>query len=375
MKIACLQENLNFGLQNVGHLVNKNINLPILNNVLIEAKEGILKLSSTNLEIGISCDVRCKTDIAGAFTVDARLLSEYINLLPKEQISIELLKNDFLKICCSNSETKMKGIIADDFPVIPKIEKEKPFRMNIAEFKKAISQVIFAVSSSETRPEISGVLMSFNKIEKNKLLLVGTDSYRLAEKEVNLENNTEEKQVIVPFKTLQEVLRILSNLKEQPNAEENLEIFISENQILFIASEIELISRLVEGQYPDYKQIIPQNTKTKVFSSAPELIKAIKKVALFTKTGIFDINLIFEAQKGLTVRTINSQLGESKADVDVEFTGETNETTLNYRYLLDGLNNLDAAEAEISLIDNNLPCLLRPKGQTDYLYIIMPIKQ
>lgn len=375
MKITCLQENLNFGLQNTGHLVNKNINLPILNNVLIEAKEGTLKLSSTNLEIGISCNVRCKTDVPGAFTVDARLLSEYVNLLPKEQVSVELLKDDFLKITCANSETKMKGIAADDFPVIPKIEKENPFKLNSGELRKAISQVIFAVSNSETRPEIGGVLMSFNKIEKNKLFLVGTDSYRLAEKSVDLENNVDEKQIIVPLKTLQEVLRILSNLKEQPNAEEKVEICLSENQILFTINGIELISRLVEGQYPDYKQIIPQNTKTKVVSSTVEMVKAIKKVALFAKTGIFDVNLIFEAQKGLTVRTVNSQLGESKADVDVEFTGETNETTLNFRYLLDGLNNMDAGEAEISLIDNNLPCLLRPKGQSDYLYIVMPIKQ
>lgn len=375
MKIACLQENLNFGLQNTGHLVNKNINLPILNNVLIEAKNGSLNLSSTNLEIGVSCVVRCKTDVEGAFSVDARLFSEYVGLLPKETVNIELLKDDFLKISCPNSETKIKGMPADDFPVIPKIEKTTPFSLNINEFKKAISQVIFAFSGSETRPEIGGVLMSFNKIEKNKLFLVGTDSYRLAERSVELAKNIEEKQVIVPLKTLQEVLRILNNFKDQPNSAENLEIYISDNQILFTANGIELISRLVEGQYPDYRQIIPQNAKTKVIAPVQELLKAVKKVALFAKTGIFDINLIFEAQKGLTLRTVNSQLGESKADVDVEFTGETNETTLNYRYLLDGLNNIDASEIEIGLIDNNLPCLLRPKGAAGYLYIVMPIKQ
>ena len=205
--------------------------------------------------------------------------------------------------------------------------------------------------------------------------MVGTDSYRLAEKFVELEKNEQEQEVIVPLKTLQELLRILGNLKDKADTPENLEIYITENQVLFTCANIELISRLLEGQYPDYKQIIPQETKTKIITSTSELVKAIKKVALFSKTGIFDINLVFEAQKGLTVQATNSQLGESKADIDVEFTGETNDTTLNYRYLLDGLNNVDASEVEISLVDNNLPCLIRPKGTTDYLYIVMPIKQ
>ncbi|NQT49142.1 DNA polymerase III subunit beta [Candidatus Kuenenbacteria bacterium] len=375
MKLTCLQENLNFGLQTTGHLVNKNINLPILNNVMLEAKDGSLRLASTNLEIGISCVVRCKVEKEGLFTVDARLLSEYVNLLANDQVNMELLADDFLKVACLNSKTKIKGIAADDFPVIPKIDKEKPFKVKISDFKKAISQVIFSVSTSETRPEISGVFMSFNKIAKGKLLMVGTDSYRLAEKAVNLEENQEEQDVIVPLKTLQEVLRILNNLKDQANAVEDLEIYISENQILFTCDSIELISRLLEGQYPDYKQIIPTETKTKAVCSTSELTKAIKKVALFSKTGIFDINLVFEAQKGLTVQATNTQVGESKTDVDVEFTGETNDTTLNYRYLLDGLNNIDTSEVEISLVDNNLPCLIKPKDGSDYLYIVMPIKQ
>ncbi len=375
MKITCLQENLNFGLQTTGHLVNKNINLPILNNVLLEAKDGTLKLSSTNLEIGISSTVRCKVEKEGSFTVDARLLSEYVNLLSKDQVNLELLESEFLHVSSLSSETKIKGIVADDFPVIPQMEKNDPYLVNINDFKKAISQVNFAVANSETRPEISGIMMSFNKIKKGNVYLVGTDSYRLAEKCVKIEKNDNEKETIVPLKTLQELLRILGNLKDGSTAPENLEIYITENQILFTCDGIELISRLLEGQYPDYKQIIPTETKTKIITSTSELTKAIKKVALFSKSGIFDVNMLFEAQTGLTIRATNNQVGESKSDLDVEFTGETNDTTLNYRYLLDGLNNLDSSEVEISLVDNNLPCLIRAKDKDDYLYIIMPIKQ
>lgn len=375
MKLTCLQENLNFGLQSTGHLVNKNINLPILNNVLIEAKEGGLKLSSTNLEIGISCQVRCKVEDGGSFTVDAKLLSDYVNLLPNDQININLEKDDFLKISCRNSNTKMKGIAADDFPVIPEIEKNNPFKIKIKDFKKALSQVIFAVSVSETRPEISGVLMSFNKFEKGKLFMVGTDSYRLTEKNIPILGSSEEKEVIVPVKTLQEVLRILSNLKDQSNAVEEMEVYLSDNQILFVCDSVELISRLIEGQFPDYKQIIPTETKTKVTIATSELTKAIKTVALFSKTGIFDINLLFEPAKGLIMQATNAQVGESKAELEVAFEGTFNETTLNYRYLLDGLSNITADEVELSLVDNNIPFIMKPKGDDSYTYIVMPIRQ
>lgn len=374
MKITCTQENLNFGLQTTGHLANKNVNLPILNNVLLEAKEGILKLSSTNLEIGISGFVRCKVDNEGSFTVDARLLSDYVNLLNNDQVKIELKTDDFLQISCGNSETKIKGLVSDDFPVIPKIEKERPYGVKTADFKNALSQVIFAISTSETRPEISGILMCFNK-QKGKLTIVGTDSYRLAEKTLNLEKNQDEKEVIVPAKTLQELLRILNNLSGQSSESEDLNIYLSDNQILFTCGNVELISRLIEGQYPDYKQIIPNNFKTKVVASSSELAKIIKTVALFSKSGIFDINLLFEPSQGIVAKSANTQIGESTSILEVAYEGELNETVLNYRYLLDALNNIGADEVEISLIDNNIPCILRPKGDDSYLHIIMPIKQ
>lgn len=375
MKITCLQENLNLGLQMTGHLVNKNINLPILNNVLIEAKEGGLKLSCTNLEIGINCFVRCKVEKEGSFTIEGKLLSEYVNLLPNDQIEMELQENDFFQVKCKNYQTKIKGIEATDFPVIPQIEKNNAYKINLAEFKKAISQVVFAVAPSETRPEISGVLLSFNKVEKNKIVMVGTDSYRLAEKKIECNNNKEEQEVIVPLKTFQELLRILSNIKDQSNGPEEIEIHLSENQILFVIDGIELISRLIEGQYPDYKQIIPQEAKTKVLATTSELVKMIKTVSLFSKTGIFDINFVFEPGRGLILKATNTQVGESVSELDVEFTGDKNETILNYRYLLEGLNNIETGEVEVSLVDGNIPCLIKPKENDDYLYIVMPIKQ
>ncbi len=375
MKITCLQENLNFGLQTVGHLVNKNLNLPILNNVLLEVKDGNLKLATTNLEIGIRCNVRCKIEEPGIFTVESKLLSEYVNLLPNDQVSLELSKDDFLKINCLNHKTNIKGIAADDFPVIPEIEKNNPYKIDLVAFKKAVSQVLFAVSSSESRPEISGVLMSFNGQAKNNLTLVGTDSYRLSETNLQVAGSEEEKKVIVPAKTLQEVLRIIGNFKEQNAEDTNLEIYLSENQILFNIGGVELISRLIEGEYPDYKQIIPTERKTSVIIDRAELLKAVKTVALFSKTGIFDINLIFDPGRGLEIKANNAQVGESSTMLEVEYQGEVNETVLNFRYLLEGLNNIGKDLVEISLVDDNIPCTIKGKEDTGFLYIIMPIKQ
>ncbi|MBT7007538.1 DNA polymerase III subunit beta, partial [Candidatus Falkowbacteria bacterium] len=358
-----------------GHLVNKNINLPILNNVLMEVKNEKLKLSSTNLEIGITCSVRCKSETEGSFTVEGKLLSEYVNLLSNDQVDLELEKNDFLSIACKSSQTKIKGIDATDFPVIPQLEKNEPYKINIAEFKKAISQVVFSVAVSESRPEISGVFLSFNKVQKGKVVLVGTDSYRLAEKKAAISDNEKENEVIVPLKTLQEVLRILNNIKDQANAVETMEVHLSDNQILFCMDSVELISRLVDGNYPDYTQIIPSASKTTVIASTSELQKQIKRVALFSKAGIFDINLVFDPAKGLILKATNTQVGESTSELDVEFTGDSNDTVLNYRYLLEGLNNIDSDEVKISLVDGNVPCLIQPKENDDYLYIVMPIKQ
>ncbi|HUT22496.1 MAG TPA: DNA polymerase III subunit beta [Candidatus Bipolaricaulota bacterium] len=376
MKFICTQENLNRGLFITGHLSNKNVNLPILNNVLLKVTEGALTLASTNLEIGISATVRGKLEKEGEFTVESRLISDFVSLLPNEKVELLLDKDDYLKVSTSNSKTRIKGLPATDFPVIPKIEKDDPYIVNIKDLQKAISQVIFAVSTNESRPEISGVFMSLHS-ENNKLTLAATDSYRLAEKKVDISGNKNKKELIVPVKTFQELLRILTALKDDPDGAENIEIFITENQILFsLSSGIEIISRTVEGQYPDYKQIIPNENKTKVTVETPRLLKTIKTTSLFSKTGIFDINLEFlDDKKSLVVSSTNNQLGESVSEMEVDFHGDKNQTVINYRYLLDGLNNLDSDNVSLEIIDGNVPLIIRPAEDTGYLYIIMPIKQ
>jgi DNA polymerase-3 subunit beta len=384
MKITCTQENLNQGLSIVSHIASKNASLPILNNVLIQVDNNNIKLSTTNLEMGITCLVRGKIENKGAFTVQSKLITDYVSLLPKEKVNLEVIdekegstESGILNITCKNYTTKIKGMSSSDFPLIPQIEKNNPYICKINDLKSAISQTIFAVSLNETRPEIGGVLMSFNQ---NKLTLAATDSYRLAEKVVDLKSkfNIDEQRVIVPARTLQELLRILSSLKDPTAIEDidNIEIYVVENQILFVLGNIELISRLIEGQYPDYKQIIPQNYETEVLITNSEFIKAVKTASLFTRSGIYDINLeIIPNSKELVISSTNSQLGENVSRLASKINGKTNNILVNFRYLLDGLQNIDVEEIELKVVDSNSPCAIKPKGKDDYLYIVMPIKQ
>ena len=359
----------------VSHIAGKNLNLPILNNVMFEAKGKNIRFITTDLEIGVVSTVRGKVEKEGVYTVDAKVISEYISLLPNKKVDVDL-KDNKLKIQCENYKTVIKGQSAEDFPLIPQVEREQYYKVNADEFKKALSQVIFAVSNSETRIELSGALLNF---KKDQLILAATDSYRLAECKLPLSTNGQsEKKIIVPAKTLQEVIRILSNIKSEAVGEGELEVemFISENQILFTFGSIELVSRLIEGQYPDYEQIIPAGPGTLATINKAEFVQAVKASAIFSKTGINDINLDFPADKNRVIITSeSSQVGENTINLDASVKGKDNGIVINYRYLLDGINNINTNDLKLEVIDNATPCVIRPDKEDSYLYVIMPIKQ
>lgn len=375
MKISSLQENLKNGLQAVGHIAGKNVNLPILNNVMIEAKDGNIRLITTDLEIGIICTVRGKIDESGVFTVDSKILSDFVSLLPNQKIDISKKENK-LVINSENYKTVVRGQEADEFPLIPTIDQKLFCSVQADDFRKALSQVIFAVSTSETRIELSGALFCFSK---DKLVIAATDSYRLAEKELTAKSNIgEEKKIIIPAKTLQEVIRILSSARSEDLSKESreLKMYISENQILFTIDNIELVSRLIEGQYPEYKQIIPANHETRSMISRGDFLRAVKAAAIFSKSGVNDINLDFPAGKNqVVVSSASSQSGENITELAANVNGKDNGIVLNFRYLLDGLNNIDSETISVDIINGSTPCVLRPEKDPSYLYIVMPIKQ
>lgn len=384
MKISCIQENLKQGLNLVSNVSNKNVNLPILNNVLIEVTDGSIKLAATNLEIGITCTIRGKVEETGAFTVEAKLLSDYVGLLPKERIDLFLVENQ-LSVSCNNNKTKIKGINAADFPLIPQVDKENAYVCNAENLRKALSQVMFATAKNESRPEICGVYLN---VKDNMLTVTATDSYRLAERKVMMEQGSslDEKTIIVPARTLQEVVRMLGTYKDAIDLPENINIYISEGQILFEYDVVEIVSRLIEGNYPDYQQIIPQTNETSVIVSIADLVKAVKTASLFSKTGINDVNLEIVpgadgdvTQGKVKVTSMNDQVGENVSLVPANIEGIENSIVLNYSFLLDALNVMNSDEVKLEIINNASPCVLQPTGTQDgketYLHIIMPIRQ
>ncbi len=368
MKLICTQKNLKKGLSIVGRVASKNTHLPILENVLIESKEGVLKLTSTNLDIGVSCIVAAKIEKEGSFTVPASLLNSYIGLQSGDKVEIEV-EDSILHVMCGDSSTHMKGIDAHDFPHMPQINGGISFSIQSNTLRNILQKVVFSIKSDDNRPEISGL---FLKIENNKLSLVGTDSYRLSEYNYNLEeqNNTQT-EIIIPLKTIQEVQRILP--------EENTIVFITiaDNQILFKTGDIELLSRLIEGKYPDYQPIIPTESNIVCVVDSEKFASLIKTASLFSKPGINDIRIsLLGAQNELIITSTNNTVGENISKMQAKIKGGDVDIVFNYRYILDVLPHLESDEVVLFLSNNTTAVIIRGKeDEKNFLYLVMPIRQ
>jgi len=369
MKFSCLQENLNKGLGIVGHLKGNNATLPILSNILIEAKKSGLILSATDLEVGIKTHIRCKVEKEGEFTVPAQVFGGFVSLLPNHLVEAEL-KTSSLALVCDGYQTKIKGLDATDFPVIPETKVDLRYALKTEDFKKALRQTLFSVNPAEMRAEISGLYFNFNKAKVGELVLAATDSYRLAETSIKIQEGgaATEIEAIVPLKTLQLVNAILST------GSKDMEIRVDDSQIIFSFEETEIVSKTISGNYPDYQQIIPKEFKTEAVCSADEFSKIIKSTSLFTRSGVNDINIKFLAEQGkIIVTSLNDQVGESVVEIKADIKGEDNEIVFNYRYLLDGLSALDGSEVAISIANSSTPAMVKNPTLKDYIYIVMPI--
>lgn len=373
MKFFCTKENLSKALALVIGVAGKNLNLPILGNVLIRATEQKVEFLATNLELATTSSLRAKVETPGVFTVPARTLNDFVNLLSEEKVEISLKDNE-IQVVCGRSSTKIKGAPADEFPVVPTVGEGKGYLLDIDAFKQGLGQVFQAASKNEIRPELAGVLFNFNE-EPGKLTMAATDSYRLAEKKTKLAQGEETARIIIPARTAQEISHVLSLSKGIEN-EKNVRILLTDNQIVLRCNEAELVSRLVDGQYPDYTQIIPKEFKTTAEFSTSQITKEIKAASLFTTTGINAVNFEFDPTSSVVlVSSTSTQTGEHKSEVQAEIKGEKNNILLNHRYVLDGLANIDSENTELKVINADSPCIFAPKGDASFVYIVMPIRQ
>lgn len=367
MKLFCSQRDLDHALNIVNKAISPNNTLPVLNNILIKAEGKKLLFSSTNLEIAISCSIDADVRGEGAITVPAKLITNYVALLSDEKVELNLLDGLNLSIDSSTSHTKIKCISADEFPLIPKVEKEQEFVVKVKDFYEGINESVFSASMNTSRPVLSGVYFSCSG---ENLVMVATDSYRLAERKVKLVKGTkEEVSCIVPARTMMELSKIIAKLEDK-----EVKVNIAKNQILFSCGDIELISRLIEGKFPDYEKIIPSGYKTKVEVSIEDLSLVLKRVSLFARENNNSIKLSATNDGKLVVASEETKVGEEKAEVMIKIEGENNKISLNSQYLLDVLTYINDEKVAIEMNDKVSPAVIRPAKREDYTYIIMPLK-
>lgn len=374
MKISCTKENLGEALSLVNGVTGKNINLPILNNVLIKAGDNKVEFIATNLELAVVVNVRAKIEQAGSFTVPARTLTDYINLLPNETISLEDKDNELL-VTCKKTSTKIKGTSSEDFPIIPGLPEGTGYSINSNEFKNGLSSVLNSTAKNDIRPELAGVFVNFNTAEKTAVL-AATDSYRLAEKKIKLDQGSEDSKIIIPSRTAGEIVHLLGISNGNEESEKNARVLVGDNQIVVTYNNAQIISRLVEGQYPDYTQIIPKEFNITITADTEKFIKEMKAAGLFTTTGVNSVTLEIKSKTGVVeISSTSSQTGEYKSELPVEVKGSDGSILLNNRYVLDGLGNFNSSELQLKVINGDSACVFTPKGDESYLYIVMPIRQ
>lgn len=370
MHIICLQEKLKQALSITERIIGRNLTLPILNNVLLTVENNKLKISSTNLEIGISCWISGKIEQNGSITIPAKLISNFIGNLPKGKIELKT-KDNQLEVKSENFKSKIKGLSADDFPIIPQLKEDPIMVLKKNNLKEGLSQVVKMASFSDSRPEISGVYMNF---DKNNLKLVATDSFRLAEKNLELSNKINIDPVIIPQRTIQEVIRILGEEDLSDNQKNDVSVILSQGQVLFDFGSVQVVSKLIEGQYPDYQQLIPSDLQTQLILNREDLIKNIKVASLFggKANGVkLDIK---SKDQALEISSKDTDLGENKSNVSAKVEGKDLSIDFNYLYILDGLNHIYSDKIIFGFNSNNSPAIIKPVGDVSYTYVIMPIK-
>jgi len=363
MKITIIQKSFQKALSITERIISRNISLPILHNVLLKTDNNKLIISSTNLEIGINYSIGAKIEEKGEIAIPARILSDFISNIQDEKITLTI-KNKVLYINSKNYKTQIIGFDTKEFPIIPKIKEEPIITLPTQILKNAFLSVINSASLLETRPELAGV---FTKFTTNSVEFAATDSFRLTERIINQKpNNTG--SAIIPRNTVLEVIRILSDIDTDIN------ITLSENQILFSSTDFTIVSRLIDGNYPDYKKVIPEKIISKVLVLKDELEKGVRLASLFT-SNISDIKIKVSDNK-TEITAKNTDKGELHSSIESKLKNDPFIVSLNYNYLLDGIKAVGSDKVVLQYTGDGSPIVVK-KGDEDKLftYVIMPLRE
>lgn len=365
MELTVTQENLVRALSGVGRVASGRGSLPILSNILLRTDGNRLLVAATNLEIASAYHIGSKIITPGAITVPARLISEFIASLPKGTVELKVSGNR-LSVTSGHYSSIINGMAADEFPELPTIDETSSalYTVDAADFKQAVSQTIITASSDSTRPVLTGV---YWHVVDGQLYLAATDGYRLAERRLMAADH--DIAAIIPASTLQEVMRTLSDDVSE------IEMLFDETQVRFRMNGVEVTSRLIDGKYPDYRQLIPASSETTITINEAEFTRITKIAGLFARTSGGSITLTADNDKqALSIHSVASELGENTSTADAAVTSD-GQVTLNSRYLIDALSVTEGDMVEFRFSGKLSPCLLKASGEdAGYIHIIMPLK-
>jgi DNA polymerase-3 subunit beta len=378
MKLSCLQENLKRGLSTVSHAVAGKSPLPVLSNVLLSTHEGQLRLAATDLEIGITTRIGAQIEEEGAITIPAKLFNDVVGGLPNDKVTLTLdARTQTLNVSCARFTSNIKGIEADEFPVIPTVDDREPtIKLPPDVLRQTIDQVAFAAAHDESRPVLTGVLI---RLSQNQATFAAADGFRLATRDISLpegvlQSGADVPEFIVPARTLTELARIIGDAQ----GDVSITITPGGGQVLFHTETVDLVSRLIDGKFPDFERIIPKAHTTRTLLDTQEFIKAVKLASLFASASQSIVKLVTESggdlAPGKVVISANAaEVGDNTGELDAMVTGDGGQIALNVKFLTEALNAMKTAQVAFETQTAQNPGVLKPVGQDDYVHIIMPM--
>jgi DNA polymerase-3 subunit beta len=366
MKIECLKEKLNSAVSKAEKVTGKNLTLPVLSCLYLEAKNNSLKIKATNLDLGIEITIPVKVVEEGIVAVPGGILNSYIsNLSNDKNIKLEVVDGN-LSVYGAKSSTVIKSFAHEDFPLIPSVSNEKSFKINTLDIVKGLKSVWYSSSTSSMKPELSSVYVYNNE---EGLVFAATDSFRLAEKKVKVKNLKDFGQLLIPFKNVAEIIRVLEGISDE------ISIAFDNNQVSFTYDGLYLTSRIIDGTFPDYKQVVPKEWKTEVIVLKQDLMNAMKIANIFSDN-FNQINIkALPSKKTFELTTKNSNIGENLNKIDANLSGEDIEINFNYKYITDCFQSIDSDSVSLDFNGLNRPIVIKGVSDNSFLYLVMPMNK
>lgn len=366
MKFECVLEKLKEAIQKVEKITQKNSTLPILCCVLLEVYKNTLTVKATNLDLGVEITIPVKSHTDGVVAVPANILSQFLGGVVGEKSANIYMEGEVLHLETSKSKTTIKTFPADDFPSIPRVEDGKEFEIESKDFVKGLKAVWYAASISSIKPELSSVYIYENS---NELVFVATDSFRLAEKKVKCKKSIDMPAILIPNKNVSEILRVLDGFSEE------VTLTVSSNQIVFTSNSFYLTSRVVEGNFPDYKQIIPKEFKTNVVALKVDILNSLKATNVFLDSfNQVRFNIEPKAKK-IEVSAKNGEVGQNTVSFGAVLDGEDVSVGFNYKYISDCFQSIDSDSVSFDFGGSNKPLVIKGVSDNSFLYLVMPMNR